>query len=133
RVGRALPFSPRPRERRPPGAAGVRLFESWGLIEVLHPRNPPAVAPADDAAALRINVRIIPDHPPLPRQHVVVLQAAVINQLPKAAAVTGAAAIIRRDHGVPLLNKLADDVQRAGAEIAVHAAMHVNDERKLAG
>jgi hypothetical protein len=93
---------------------------------------PPAVTPAEYACALRVYDGVVFDHPLPPAKHVFVLQAAIINQPPEAATVTRRAAIIRRDDGIALLYEFADDVRRTGLEVAVYAAVYIDEQRNLA-
>src|SRR5439155_17582989 len=57
-------------------------------------RNQPAMAPADDADALGINLPMVLQHPLPPRVHVLDFQSAIINLAPKIRPVTAAATVV---------------------------------------
>ena len=99
------------------------------MIEDVHQRDQAAVAPADDADALRVYVGMILEHPLLAGKHVVNLQSTIIDQPPELPAVAGAPAIVGRYYGVALLDNLSHDVNRARFEISMNPAVHVHKKR----
>ena len=99
--------------------------------EQVHQRDQPAVAPAHDADALRVDVVVVLQHPLPAGEHVLDLQPAVVDQLPELLAVAGAAAVLRRDDRVALLEQLAQDVDVVAVDVAVNAAVDEDDQRQL--
>ncbi len=109
----------------------VADLEILGMREQVHERDQPAVAPTHDADALRVDDVVVLQHPLLGGENVVDFQAAVVDQLPEILAVAGAAAVVRRDDRVALLQQLAQDVDVARVEVAVDAAVHGDHQRQL--
>src|SRR5262249_55263970 len=111
---------------------GVADLIVLGMVKEVHERDEAAMAPADDADAARINVVVGLQHPLPGGEDVLDLQAAVVDELPQLLGVAAAAAVFRSDDGVALIDQLAEEIDEAGVEVAVHAAVNEDDERSLA-
>ena len=111
--------------------AGIAAGEFVGIAQQVHQRDHAAVAPADNAYPIRIHDVVAFHHVIARRHHVFVLQAAVVDILVKAPAVTGAAAVVRRDHNIALRQHLPENMHGSRGEIAVHAAVREDQQRIL--
>lgn len=74
------------------------------MLEDIHQRDQPAVAPADDAHALGVEEIVFAEHPLATGKNVVHFPPAIVDLFVKSAAVSGAAAIIGGDHRIALLH-----------------------------
>src|SRR5690348_5717907 len=83
-----------------------------------------AMAPADHSDSLRINFAVSLQHELASRVDVFDFQAAVIDGPPEFDAITTAAAVIRRDDGISLLEQFADDDAKIiGSDIPMNFRM----------
>ena len=78
-----------------------------------------------------VDVVVVLQHPLPAGEDVLDLQPAVVDQLPEFLAVAAAAAVVRGDDRVALLEQLAQDVDVAAVEVAVDSAVNEDDERQL--
>src|SRR5262249_50027195 len=102
---------------------GVADLERLGVREQVQERDQATVAPAHDADPLRVDLLKALQHELPAGEYVLDFQAAVVDQLPEFAAVAAAAAVIRGNDGVALLQQLAENGDVIGADVAVHTAM----------
>ena len=75
----------------------------------------------------RVDVLEVFQHPISGRVHVVVFQAAVIDELPEILTVAAAAAVFRCNYGVSLAEQFPEDIEVAAVEIAVDSAVNEDD------
>src|ERR1039457_5628112 len=84
--------------------AGIAGLVVVGVPEDGEQGNEPAVAPANDADSPWINFAVALQHPLARGVHVLDFQSPVVDLPPEVAAVTAAAPVVERSHGVALLD-----------------------------
>src|SRR4051794_14779859 len=90
------------------------------------------MAPADDSDSFRIDFVVHLQHKISRRMNVFDFQSSIINRAPELDSITAAPAIIRRDHGIPMLNQISNNNgEIVGRNIAVNFGMSQDDERQF--
>ena len=101
------------------------------MLENIHQRDQPAVAPAHDSGALRIEKIVVSQHPLRAFVNVVHFPSPVVDGLPEIAPVSGTAAVVGGYHGVALLDQFTHNMRFAGVEIGVDSPMDQNHQGLL--
>ena len=100
-----------------------RRLERGLVAEHRVQRDEPAVAPADDAEPLEVDVRQVTAHVVDRGKAVVHLVAAVVDGVMVRPAVARAAAVLRGQDDVAPSHRFPDEREVGGTEVAVHAAV----------
>ena len=90
-----------------------------------------AVAPTDDADALRVDEIEVFEGPLGGGPDIVDLASPIVDLVVELRSIAGAAAVVASDDCVALLYKLARDVGVAGVEACVNALVDEDDQRAL--
>ena len=92
-------------------------------------RDQATVAPSHDPDPPGIDVRQVLHHPVVRGEHVVDVEPAVVDRIVVLRAEPGAPPVLRRDHDIAALDRLAHEGPRRMAPVSVHSAVHPDRRR----
>ena len=82
------------------------------------------MAPAHDTYARGINLGEVFNGPLFARQYVVIFVISIVDLAVKTCAIPSAASVFWRNHNVPLIDQLGNDMGIKGIEVAMYASVN---------